>query len=142
MITDKDAKQLIADLCSIEGGCWVVGGEAAVSENFLWKYATPCFDGGYMALETPTWHIHLPLADVTEVQFVEAEDLIAPFLYYVRFSSFQGDTLLRLYFPNPYLDDCGQIAGFQPERLAMFEKYRDKYVGVKGIIYAKRNKSS
>lgn len=130
------------ELCSIQGGCWVVGGEAAVSENFLSEYVAPCFDGGYMALETPNWHIHLPLADMAEVQFVEAEDPIAPFLYYVRFSSSQGATLLRLYFPNPYLDDSGQIAEFQSERLATFEKYRDKYVGVKGIIYVKRNKSS
>ena len=76
------------------------------------------------------------------VQFVEAEDHIAPFLYYVRFSNMAGDTLLRFYFPNPYLDDSSKLTDFQPQRLIVFDKYKDEYVGRDGIVYVKRKRSS
>ena len=83
--------------------------------------------------------MHLNLPRVTAVQFVEAEDHgVVPFLYYVRLSDVEEQTVLRLYFPNPYLDNDENVVDFQPERLKLFEQMRDRYVGNSEIIYVKR----
>ncbi len=63
---------------------------------------------------------------------------MVPFLYYVRFSDAEEQTVMRLYFPNPYLDDDENVADFQPERLKLFEQMRDRYVGKGEIIYVQR----
>ena len=63
------------------------------------------------------------------------QDLIS---YYVRFSNEKEETLLRSYFPNPYLDDDLKRTELQPEKLKTFEAMRERYVGRDGIIFAKR----
>ena len=45
---------------------------------------------------------------------------------------------MRLYFPNPYLDDDEKPTDFQPERLQAFETMRDRYVDSDGITYVQR----
>ena len=87
------------------------------------------------------WHVHLDLRAVSEGQFVEAEDRLhddIPWLYYVRFSDDRGGTLVRFYFPNPWLDDDEKPTEFQPERLRLFEEFRDRYVGTSGITFVRR----
>ena len=71
-------------------------------------------------------------------QFVEAEDHGIPFVYYVRFSDPQEETLLRVYFPNPYLADDFQRTELQPEKLRAFEEFRDRYLGREGIVFVER----
>ena len=78
------------------------------------------------------------MESVAGIQFVEAEDHGVPFLYYVRFSSGNEDTLVRCYFPNPYLDENDEPAAFQPEKLKYFEDFRDRYIGQEGIIFVQR----
>ena len=75
---------------------------------------------------------------MTGVQFVEAEshdDLVS---YYVRFSNEKEETMVRGYFPNPYLDDNLQRTELQTEKLKSFEEMRDRYVGRDGIVFVHR----
>ena len=129
---------LIRDLASHEQMLWVIGGGEVVSENAAVGMKEPTFDGGYATVGAGSWHFHLKTDSVAGVQFVEAEDHGVPFLYYVRFSDASEDTLLRVYFPNPYLDENENPTEFQPERLKVFEEFRDRYVGPEGIVFVKR----
>ncbi len=82
------------------------------------------------------------LDKVTGIQFVEAEshgDLIS---YYVRFSNAAEETLVRGYFPNPYLDENNKRTDLQPEKLGAFHEMRDKYLGREGIVFVKRPRQS
>ena len=56
----------------------------------------------------------------------------------MRFSNQKEETLLRSYFPNPYLDENNKRTELQPEKLRAFEEMRERYVGRDGIIFAKR----
>ena len=129
---------LIRELSGLPKMLWVVGGGEVVSENASMGMKEPDFTEGYATVRAEAWHFHIRMDSVTGIQFVEAEDHGIPFLYYVRFSNDQEETLIRCYFPNPYLDDDDNSAEFQPEKLKLFEEVRDKYVGQDGIIFAKR----
>ena len=62
--------------------------------------------------------------------------------YYIRFSNDTSDkeeTLVRSYFPNPYLDADFNRTELQPEKLRAFEKMRDQYVGrEEGLVFVRR----
>ena len=137
-----DLQELFRDLVSLDAMLWVIGGGEAVSENSSSGMSEPTFTGGYANIEADNWHLHVKLDAIEGVQFVEAEDHIAPYLYYVRFSNAAQETLFRVYFPNPYLDEEGNPTEFQPERLELFKRYRDKYVGREGIIFVSRPRQS
>ena len=132
---------LIRDLARIEKMLFVVGGGACVSEMYCDGETEPEFHGQWGMIESGSWHFHLDMSQVKGTQFVEAEDHGAPVLYYVRFSNSAEETLLRAYFPNPYLDDDEQRVDFQPGKLAVFEKMRDRYVDQPGIVFVKRPKT-
>ena len=70
---------------------------------------------------------------------MEAEDHGAPKIYYVRFADKSGDTLMRCYFPNPFLDNNEKITDFQPDKLKVFEVMKDRYTVCKGIEFIKRS---
>ena len=133
-------EKLIRDLVSLDRMLWVIGGGDVVSENTAKGMEEPTFSDGYATVEADNWHFHLKMGSLAGVQFVEAEDHGIPYLYYVRFSDANEETLVRVYFPNPYLDDNDQSAEFQPEKLRLFEEFRDRYVGQEGIIFVKRPK--
>ena len=131
---------MIKDLMKIDQMLVVLGDDrGAVGEMQANPNHEPEFDGSYMTLKGDSWHVHLNLPRVTAVQFVEAEDHgVVPSLYYVRLSDVEEQTVLRLYFPNPYLDNDENVVDFQPERLKLFEQMRDRYVGKSEISYVKR----
>ncbi len=132
------ALEIVNELAKDDSMMWVVGGGEVVSENDSKGIKEPEFSNGWVTVEADNWHFHLGLKTVTGIQFVEAEsheDLIS---YYVRFSNEKEETLLRSYFPNPYLDENQKRTELQPEKLKAFEAMREKYVGRDGIIFAKR----
>ncbi len=133
-----ELESLIRDFASDERMLWVIGGGEVVSENEANGMEEPKFSDNYVTVEADSWHFHLKMDSVAGVQFVEAEDHGVPYLYYTRFSNAQGETLLRIYFPNPYLDENDDLADFQPEKLKLFEDFRDRYVGQEGIVFAQR----
>jgi putative heme iron utilization protein len=132
------ALELIRELATNEKVMWVVGGGEVVSENNSKGIKEPQLSNGYLTVEADNWHFHIGIDKVTGIQFVEAEshgDLLS---YYVRFSNAQEETLLRGYFPNPYLDESYKRTDFQPEKLKPFEEMRDRYVGREGILFVQR----
>ena len=132
------ALELVTELAKDDNMMWVVGGGEVVSENDSKGIKKPEFSNGWVTVEADNWHFHLGIDTVTGIQFVEAEsheDLIS---YYVRFSNEKEETLLRSYFPNPYLDENQKRTELQPEKLKAFQDMRERYVGRDGIIFAKR----
>jgi putative heme iron utilization protein len=132
------ALELLQVLASVDRMLWVVGGTGVVSENNSKGIKEPQVNGNYVTMEADNWHFHLGLDSITGVQFVEAESHGNLMSYYVRFSNAQEETLVRSYFPNPYLDEDFNITDLQPERLEAFERMRDRYVGREGIVFVRR----
>ena len=135
---DAELEKLILNLAGLEGMLWVVGGGELVSENTPKGIREPTFEDGYATVTADSWHFHLRMDSVAGAQFVEAEDHGIPYLYYVRLSDAQQETLLRVYFPNPYLDENDKPTEFQPQKLKLFEELRDRFVGTGGIVFVKR----
>ena len=139
------ALELLRRLAQNDKMMWVVGGVGVVSENDSKGIKEPEVSGGYVTMEADNWHFHLGLESITAIQFVEAESHGDLMSYYVRFSN-DGDgkeeTLVRSYFPNPYLGENFERTELQPEKLEAFEKMRDEYVGREGIVFVKRPKQT
>lgn len=132
------ALELVKELAKDDRIMWVVGGGEVVSENNSKGIKEPEVHEGSVTLEADNWHFHLGIDSVTGIQFVEAEshgDLLS---YYVRFSNDKEETLVRGYFPNPYLDEKFQRTELQPEKLKAFEDMKERYVGRDGIIFVRR----
>ena len=136
------ALELLQELAKDNRMLWVVGGGDVVSENDSKGIKEPELSGNYVTMEADNWHFHVGLDKITGIQFVEAEshgDLLS---YYVRFSDAQEGTLVRSYFPNPYLDADFKRTELQTERLKAFEEFRDRYVGREGIVFVRRPSQS
>ena len=133
-------KELIRELASIDRMLFVVGGGACVSEMYSDGQTEPEFRDRWGMIESGPWHLHLDMSSIEQAQFVEAENHGAPMLYYVRFSDSEGETIVRAYFPNPYLDDSDKRTDFQPARLAIFEDMRDRFVNGDDVVFVKRPK--
>ena len=130
--------ELLNELTRHEQMMWVVGSGQVVSENHAHGIKQPEVSKGWATVEADNWHFHLPLETVDGIQFVEANSHGNMKSYYVRFSKDWEDTLVRCYFPNPYLDDDEKRTEFQPEKLKAFEEMRDRYVGREGIVFVER----
>ena len=137
----KTLKDLITELLSVEKMLVVVGSSGAAAEMDTDEVSGPDFDGRWVTIEARGWHVHLDVEAVDGAQFVEAEDRAhdsIPKLYYVRLSAAEGGTVIRFYFPNPWLDEDEKPAEFQPDKLRMFERMRDRYIDKEGIEFARR----
>lgn len=133
-------KDLIKELASINRMLFVVGGGACVSEMYSDGQTEPEFRDRWGMIESGPWHLHLDMSSIEQAQFVEAENHGAPMLYYVRFSDAEGETIVRAYFPNPYLDESDKRTDFQPDKLAIFEDMRDRFVNGEDVVFVKRPK--
>ena len=137
------ALELLRRLAQNDQMMWVVGGAGVVSENDSKGIKEPEVSGDYVTMEADNWHFHLGLESITAIQFVEAESHGDLMSYYVRFSNDGDDreeTLVRSYFPSPYLGKDFERTELQPEKLKAFEMMRDEYVGREGIVFVKRPK--
>ncbi|MDA0771173.1 MAG: hypothetical protein BZY79_05460 [SAR202 cluster bacterium Casp-Chloro-G4] len=134
-------KKLVTELITSDQMLVVIDSGGAVSEMHVRDMPAPEYKGQWATIESQDWHVHLNMATVDGVQFVENSDQthdVMPKLFYVRLSSGDGVTLIRFYFPNPWLDDDESPTEFQPERLQYFEDFRDRYVGTDGIVFVRR----
>ena len=134
-------ERLIDELMATRETLVVIDSAGAVAEMKATEVAGVEFKDGWAMLESADWHVHLDLSAVQSVQFVEADDNHhdLPKLYYVRFSDVKEDTLIRFYFPNPWLDDDENRTEFQSEKLRNFEAFRDRYVGEGCIVFVRRS---
>ncbi len=129
-------KKLISELLSVDDMLLVIDSGGAVAEMYARDLHTTDFAGQWSMIESTDWHMHLDLETVSAVQFVENADHghdMMPKVYYARLSAADGTTLVRFYFPNPWLDDNESPTEFQPERLRAFEEIRDRYASEDGI---------
>lgn len=131
--------EIIRELTANDRMMWVVGGSEVASENTSNGIKEPDFSNGWITIEADNWHFHLAEASVNGIQFVEAESHGGLKSFYVRFSKDWEETLVRCYFPNPYLDNEHNRTEFQPERYQAFLEMRDRYVGrEESVVYVQR----
>ena len=140
---DRDVtKTLITELLGCEGMLLVIDSGGAVSEMHAPPAIDTEFDGRWATIEAGEWHVHLDLDAVEGAQFVEnsnhGHESMMEKLYYLRLSGADEATLLRFYFPNPWLDDDEKPTAFQPERLRLFEDFRDRHAGQDGVVFVER----
>ena len=135
-------KELIEELLGCKGMLLVIDSGGAVSEMHAPLEIETEFDGRWATIEAGEWHVHLDLDAVRGAQFVEnsnhGHESMMPKLYYLRMSGADEATLLRFYFPNPWLDDDERPTGFQPEQLRLFEDFCDRFVGRDGVVFVER----
>ena len=112
---------------------WIVGPGSMVSENTSRGIQEPEVSGASITIKADNWHFHLAQDEVGGIQFVETYGDL--FSQYVRFSSLQGETLLRAYLPKPRRDESG---GAPPGGSPVFEAMRLRYAGIKGVEYVRR----
>lgn len=135
-------ERLIGDLLGVEGMLLVIDSGGAVSEMHARDMRPTEFGGGWATIESQDWHVHLDTRRVAGVQFVVNSDHghdAMPKLFYARLSGADGGTLLRFYFPNPWLDDDEKPTAFQPERLDAFKDFCRRYAGADGVALAARS---
>lgn len=135
-------KKLVTALITSDQMLVVIDSGGAVSEMHARGMPEPEYKGQWATIESKDWHVHLNMATVDGVQFVENSDSghdMMPKIYYVRLSAADGVTLIRFYFPNPWLDDDENITEYQPERLKYFEDFRDRYVGTDDVVFVRRS---
>ena len=133
--------KLLDELSATEGVLFVVTTPGVAFEVRASSEHPVALHGGWAELKGDGWHAHLDMSRISAVQFVEQEDHgTVPTLYYVRFSSAEGETLFRAYFPNPYLSDDERPADYQPEKLAAFHRFRDRYIDQEGITFVQRSR--
>ena len=140
---DRDiVKELIEQLLGCEGMLLVIDSAGAVSEMHAPSAIEMEFEGRWATIEAGEWHVHLDLDAVQGAQFVEnsnhGHESMMPKLYYLRLSGADAATLLRFYFPNPWLDDDEKPTAFQPERLRLFGDFCDRFVGQDGVVFVER----
>ena len=137
----KILKELITELLSVEKMLVVMDSPGAAAEMHADEVSGTDFGDRWVTIEARGWHVHLDIEAVDGAQFVEAEDKAhdsIPKLYYARLSAADGGPVIRFYFPNPWLDDDEKPAEFQPDKLRLFERVRDRYVDKEGIAFAQR----
>lgn len=131
--------ELIRELTSSDRMMWVIGGGEVASENTSKGIKEADLSNGWYTIEADNWHFHLAEASVNGIQFVEADSHGGLKSFYVRFSKDWEETLVRCYFPNPYLDDDLNRVEYQSEKYDAFVEMRDRYVGrEEGVVYVQR----
>ena len=135
----ENTLELLNELTSDPKMMWVVGGGSVVSENHAHGIRKPEVHSGWATIEADNWHFHLQLEKIDGIQFVEAASHGDLKSYYVRFSHQWDETLVRCYFPNPYLDDNEKRTELQLDKLRAFEESRDRWVGKEDdLIFVER----
>ena len=135
----EHALDLLKELAQDPKMMWVVGGGSVVSENHADGIKEPEVHNGWATIEADNWHFHLQMERIDGIQFVEATSHGDLKSYYVRFSHEWDETLVRCYFPNPYLDDDEKRTDLQPEKMRAFEEARDRWVGKEdALVFVER----
>ncbi len=135
------ARKLIGELLDVKDMLLVIDSNGAVGELHARNMRPIEFDSRWATIESQDWHIHLDLQAVDGAQFVVNSDHgheAMPKLYYLRLSDADGGTLLRFYFPNPWLDDEENPAPFQPERVQAFSDFCARYAEKDGVEFVER----
>ncbi len=119
---------IIRELTTVgESLMWIVGPGNMVSENTSRGIEEPDVSGGMITVRADNWHFHIDASEVGGIQFVETYGDLAS--CYVRFSDWQGETLLRAYLPKP-----GGATADNPR----FYEMQARYAGIDGVELVRR----
>jgi hypothetical protein len=120
----SDVQSLLSELARMPSVICTVGSHDAIGELFLGEPPQKIeFNGNWAAIECKGWHLHVNLAGVTRVHFVEEaghEQSISPVAI---FEDAQGRSVLRFYFPHASHTHTTYTA----EELALFDRCKRQH---------------
>jgi hypothetical protein len=117
-------QQLLSDLVRTPSLICTVGRSGAIGELFLKEAPQKIeFSGDWAAVECPGWHLHVNLAAVVHVRFLEEaghDQSVSPV---VLFEDSLGQAVMRFYFPHA----SHTHTTYTVEELALFEQFKERY---------------
>jgi hypothetical protein len=117
-------KALLSELVSMPSVICTVGRNDAIGELFLREPPQKIeFSGSWAAIECKGWHLHVNLAGVTRVRFVEEAGYDRSISPVAVFEDGQGGSVLRFYFPHA----SHTHTTYTVEELALFDRVRERY---------------
>lgn len=81
----------------------------------------------WIAAETEHWRLQIRKPTVAAVWFVEETSGAIPVGHSLRFVDQSGNSLVRAYFPSPYLDDVRNVVPFREGPLDLFREFFERY---------------
>lgn len=120
----SDLQALLTELARTPSVICTVGGVDAIGELFLREPPQRIeFSGGWAAIECAGWHLHVNLAGVTRVRFVEETGQDGSVSPVAIFEDAHDSAVLRFYFPHISHTHTTYIA----EELTLFDRFRERY---------------
>lgn len=135
---EKLLEQLTGELRESGRINFVVATGNSVFEGFpLSVLEGPSVLDRWMTLHNKGLHLHVNFARVDFVRFTEERGGSGghglPLSFSIRFCNSAGRSLLKAFFPIPHLDDEFQPCDLQPERVAFFRDFQERYTFQPGV---------
>lgn len=87
----------------------------------------------WIAAETPHWRLQLRKPNVNAVWFVEETGGAIPVGHSLRFVDPSGSSLIRAYFPSPYIAEDRSVVPYREGPLDLFKQFYDRYGHLDGV---------
>lgn len=89
--------------------------------------------GDWIAAETEHWRLQIHRPSLAHVRFVEEAGGAIPVGHSIRFCDGAGNSLVRAYFPSPYMDEGRNVVPFRTGPLDLFRQFVERYRGRAGV---------
>lgn len=124
---EKKAATLLHEVIALPDILFVMGkGPEAVMEGWLDSAKTRVnVQGEWVAVEGEAWHCHLKLSEISQIRFVEEDDVHNKNrrAFSIRFIREDGEPLLMIFFDKMY-DSTGRL---REDQVAIFRSLHQRY---------------
>ncbi len=126
-----DLQQLLTELTHTPSLICTVGRNEAIGELMLRKPPqNVAFAGDWAAIECENWHLHVNLATVKQVRFIEERGHGGSVSPVAIFEDAQGQSVMRFYFPHASHTHTTYTA----EELELFGGFKERYEQPQNLI--------
>lgn len=126
-------QRLLSDLTRTPSLVCTVGRSGAIGELFLREPPQKIeFSDGWAAIECAGWHLHVNLAEVIHVRFVEETGHDGSVSPVAIFEDAQDGVVLRFYFPHASHTHTTYTA----EELLLFSAVKERYERDWGLVFS------
>lgn len=117
-------QQLLTELTQVPSLICTVGRKDAIGELMLREAPhNIAFSDGWAAVECKSWHLHVNLATVKQVRFIEDRGHGGSVSPVVIFEDAQGQSVMRFYFPHA----SHTHTTYTVEELGLFARFKERY---------------
>lgn len=137
-------KELLSDICSINGINFVVGNEHTVAEMLVKGDIYPQFDETTLHLNSGLWTMHINIDSISKVEIIKDKELsgFIPNLFYISFKDQKNGTIFSVFLPNPYLDEHYNKIDLQEDKMQIIEDLIEKYAGKENIEFLDKSEDT